>query len=323
MKKIKVFTVIAATFLLAVFIFTSCGTYNYGTAANQTYYENPQWAPDYYQGTRYYYFPDIECYYDIADHDFIFLNNGQWIYVQSISPFYPSFDLYDSYIVVININVYQPWMHHQYYNSHYPKYYYRDYYDHSNIPYVRGFNENQKSAIYWTEKNYNKARNWDDQNIREKRNFSYTEADRRVQEETTRTINQQRRSTVNASTNRTNTNSCARTQNAARQTSNENINSSLPTRTNTNVRTDNNSAVETRSNTTEVQRKSDTNYYGKPIGRPVKVEPQMRNSTRTEVISPRNSSTPTRTESTPTRSNSRNTENTNNTDTNSSRSGRR
>ena len=61
MKKLSAFLALTVTVLVAVSLFSGCSTYNYGTTNEQTYYENPEWAPEYYPGTRYYYFPDIEC----------------------------------------------------------------------------------------------------------------------------------------------------------------------------------------------------------------------------------------------------------------------
>ncbi len=149
MKKLLLKSAVAAMVVFSAFFFSGCGTY-YGApqSSNVTVYDyaynNPIWAPTYYSGARYYYFPDIECYYDLATRDFVVLNMGQWIFVPSIAPFYSTYDLFNSYIIVVNTRVYQPWMHHHYYVRSYPRYYYIDYYDYSNIPYVRGFNENQK-----------------------------------------------------------------------------------------------------------------------------------------------------------------------------------
>ncbi|VBB44836.1 conserved exported hypothetical protein [uncultured Paludibacter sp.] len=296
MKKLAQTLTVAGVILFSATLFSGCGSSYYSTS--EPYYSysynNPAWAPDYYRGVRYYYFPDIECYYDLSSRYFVFLNNGQWIFVETISPFYPAFNLSDSYIVLVNVNVYQPWMHHQYYNSHYPRYYYRDYYDYSNIPYVRGFNENVNSAIYWSESQRDRARNWDDRNLRQNRKFTYSESDRRVQEETTRRVNQER-GTVTGSRNNTTTPTRTQTTTTTERTTREtNVNSSLPTRTTTTTRSESNTSTSRESNS-NVERRSNTNYYGKPIGRPVKVEPQMRSTTTTNTSRTTNTSTSGRT----------------------------
>ncbi len=302
MKKYLLKSVVAVAALLSAVLFTGCGTGYYSSANDNQYYDysynNPAWAPVYYPGVRYYYFPDIESYYDLSTREFIVLNMGQWMFVPSIVPFYSAYDLYNSYIVVVNTRVYQPWMHHQYYNSHYPRYYYIDYYDYSNIPYVRGFNENQKGAIYWDQNERHKARPWDDRNIRSNRNFTYTTADRRVQQETTRRVNQERTGVTTDRTRTTTTRSTG--TNVGRQTTTTpDVNRTSTTTTRTTTRTNTESSTPTNRTQTQTTRRSDTNYYGNPIGNPVRVEPQMRRSEPTTTT--RSSSTTTRSTSTGTR----------------------
>ncbi|MFV0392752.1 MAG: hypothetical protein ACK5KP_12890 [Paludibacteraceae bacterium] len=291
MKKLLVKSAFAVAILLSAISFTGCGSTYYGTSSGgDNYYDyvnnNPNWAPSYYTGSRYYYFPDIETYYDLATRDFIVLNRGQWLFAPSIVAFYPTYDLFNSYIIILNRSVYQPWMHHQYYVRHYPRYYYIDYYDYSNIPYVRGFNENKKGAIYYGNDEHYKARPWDDRNIRSNRSFNYSGEDRRVQQETTRRVNQERASTAN----RTKTTSTAST--ATRKTDNTVTDSRSIDTNNTNrvertqpttssTRSSRQSSTPTNQSQTEQQttttrRTTDTNYYGSPIGNPVRVESQMR-----------------------------------------------
>lgn len=327
MKKELSFAFFAAAIFLSLSLLSGCTTYNYGTTNEQTYYENPQWAPDYYTGTRYYYFPDIECYYDLATRDFIFLNRGQWYFTPRLTDFYSDFDLFNSYIVIVNVNVYQPWMHHQYYVSHYPRYYYRDYYDYSNIPYVRGFNENVKSAVYWPEQQRYRAREWNDNNLRNNRRFKYSDADRQMQVNTTNRINNQRSEDVNSSrntgtggrrsnekytqphiTNTQNTrpaNTTTRPANTTNTTRTTKPNTNTERTTNQAVDTNSRTTTTTRSNTSDSntpvrqsgtvtrssERTANTNYYGKPIGQPVKVERRMRSTTTESKIEEKQDST--------------------------------
>jgi hypothetical protein len=262
MKSLKA-SALAAVMLLCVSLFTGCKVYNYGPSEPQTVYENPQWAPPYYQGARYYYLPDIETYYDLYSREFIFLNNAQWIYSPYISPYYSAFDLNNCFVIIVNTNIYQPWMHHQYYVSHFPRYYYHDYYDHSNIPYVRGFNENSKSAIYWAENERDRARSWDDDNLRNNRQFKYSEPDRQHQ---------------------INTNNQAGNRQSRENTGNDRTPQTIPdNRRNTSGNTGDKTVTPQPTTTPrETKRTDNTNYYGKPIGQPVKVERQMRNPTETK-----------------------------------------
>ena len=113
-------------------------------------YSNPDWAPMYYPGVRYYYLPDIETYYDLSNQDFVYLDNGQWLFSNTLPSMYSSYDLYDGYEIALNIDVYQPWMHHQFYVSNYPRYYYRNMYNNSSTKIVRGFNENVRKPFFAT-----------------------------------------------------------------------------------------------------------------------------------------------------------------------------
>ncbi|NLO70716.1 MAG: hypothetical protein GX102_07230 [Porphyromonadaceae bacterium] len=301
MKKLLFKSALAVVVSLTALLFAGCGTY-YASSGSTTYYDygynNPTWAPAYYSGVRYYYFPDIETYFDLATREFIVLNMGQWLFAPSIIAFYPSYDLFNSYVVVLNTRVYQPWMHHQYYVRHYPRYYYINYYDYSNIPYVRGFNENKKSAIFYSESERYRARPWDDSNIRSNRKFNYSSADRRVQQETTRRVNEDRRANLErtrTATTRTQTatpsrqtTTDTRTSTPTRQTTTPRTTTTTPTRSTTTTTAPTRSTntqsstpttrTQTQQQTTTTRRSTETNYYGRPIGNPVRVEPQMRQS---------------------------------------------
>ena len=253
MKKNKG-TAVIAVILLTASLFTGCSMYTYRTAGIQTSYSNPQWAPPFYAGARYYYLPDLETYYDLSENEFIFLDHGRWVYSKNIPSMYVDYDLNDCFTVVLNVNIYRPWMHHQYYVSHYPRYYYRDYYDHSNIPYVRGFNENRRSAIYWGENERHRARSWDNQNLKNERNFKYQKEDRQYQKDYNKQ-NEDRSSLEKGKTQRRPVNTDA----------------TRSPRTNRSNKED--AGASTRS--TESTRVQSTNYYGRTIGNPVKVEKQM------------------------------------------------
>jgi len=333
----------AIAILLSVFIFNGCNLYSYVPSGVQTSYENPQWAPPYYEGARYYYLPDIESYYDLSMNEFITLNNGRWYYSSSIPSMYSGYDLNDCFLVVLNNNVYEPWMHHQYYVSHYPRYYYRDYYDRSNYPYVRGFNENLRSAFYWGENESGRARSWDDSNLRDNRQFKYTNEDRQTQREiynqvdrrpepnnsnydrntqtqrvddrATRTNNTENRSTdANRSTRTDNTENRSTDANRSTRTNNTETRTTVDDRATRSNNTETRTTVDTRatrSNNTETRtpvndnatrqqatrtseagRTQNTNYYGRTIGNPVKVEKQMQEKSAEKPVA----RTPTKTE---------------------------
>lgn len=307
----------AAAVLLCASMLSGCALYTPVASTVQTsrqevviVRENPRWAPPAYQGARYYYLPDIECYYDLSSDEFIYLYDGSWRYSRSVPSYYSNFDLDNSFTVVLNVNVYRPWLHHQYYVSHYPRYYYRDYYDHSNIPYVRGFNENRKSAIYWSEQDRHRARTWDDRNLKYDRRFKYQKEDRQKQKETNNwskksnedgdhSRNDDKRPGYSNEKNRATDNDRKRDANgqvndATRDTGRGNTRDAFDEKKNdqkgvnttkTDSRTDRSAdpGKSTRQATstteTETDKTQNTNYYGRTIGRPVKVEKQMQQKT--------------------------------------------
>jgi hypothetical protein len=111
---------------------------------------NPAWAPAFYPGVRYYYFPDIETYYDLENQDFIYLDDGQWFFSYQLPPIFSGFDLYNAFIIALDIDVFQPWMHHHFYVSNYPRFYYRSLYRGDEFADIRGFNENEHKPFFAT-----------------------------------------------------------------------------------------------------------------------------------------------------------------------------
>jgi hypothetical protein len=145
MKLFKKGCTVFSLALLIVF-FAGCGSSFPATGAPQ--YTNPAWAPAYTAGVRYYYMPDIETYYDLSNNDFAYMDNGQWLFSATLPPMYANYNLYNGFTVSLNYNVYQPWVHHQYYVSHYPRYYYRQKYQGPQHAGIRGFNENARQPFY-------------------------------------------------------------------------------------------------------------------------------------------------------------------------------
>jgi hypothetical protein len=120
-------------------------------------YSSPPWAPAYYPGVRYYYIPDIETYYDLSNQDFVYLDNGQWLFSYELPSIYSGFDLYNAYMIALDQDVFQPWMHHQFYVSNYPRFYYRSVYKDAAYANIRGFNENEQKPFYSTQEDRNRT----------------------------------------------------------------------------------------------------------------------------------------------------------------------
>ncbi len=89
----------------------------------------PNWGPYGYDNVNYYYMPDIETYYYVPKHQFIYLNGGVWVFSSSLPERYRSYDLYRGYKVVINDP--RPYQHHENYRARYA--HYRAYYDHQPV----------------------------------------------------------------------------------------------------------------------------------------------------------------------------------------------
>ena len=62
----------------------------------------PSWGPAGYEQASYYYLPDIETYYYVPKKQFIYLNNGKWMFTNSLPSRYASYNLYNGYKVVLN-----------------------------------------------------------------------------------------------------------------------------------------------------------------------------------------------------------------------------
>jgi hypothetical protein len=62
----------------------------------------PAWGPTGYDHVDYYYFPDIDAYYNVPKKQYVYLNNNHWVFANSLPYKYSGFDPYRRYKVVIN-----------------------------------------------------------------------------------------------------------------------------------------------------------------------------------------------------------------------------
>ena len=81
--------------------------------------KQPVWGPTGYDHVEYYYLPDIECYYNVVRHRFIYFDNGQWRFASQLPDRYGNYDLDHSYKVVVND--YKPYLNHAYYRDKYAR----------------------------------------------------------------------------------------------------------------------------------------------------------------------------------------------------------
>ncbi|MCK7557303.1 hypothetical protein MKQ70_20765 [Chitinophaga sedimenti] len=80
----------------------------------------PLWGPAGYDYAGYYYFPDIEAYYDVPARQYIYRDGRNWVRKNSLPGRYANFDLYKHYKVVINDR--NPRMRHDAYRNKYISY---------------------------------------------------------------------------------------------------------------------------------------------------------------------------------------------------------
>jgi len=111
----------------------------------------PDWAPPYTFDPmiQYYYLPDIEVYYDVWHHEFVYMENGSWLFSPVLPAIYAGYDLFHGHTVILDRQVHRPWIHHELYAAHYPRYYHHVVYparEGYSRPY--GFDENARKPIY-------------------------------------------------------------------------------------------------------------------------------------------------------------------------------
>jgi len=80
----------------------------------------PEWGPVGYDRVAYYYMPDIDGYYDVNAHEYIYLDGGVWVHRTYLPYRYRNYDLYHGYKVVINDR--DPWRRNDVYRARYASY---------------------------------------------------------------------------------------------------------------------------------------------------------------------------------------------------------
>jgi hypothetical protein len=80
----------------------------------------PDWGPVGYDHADYYYMPDINSYYDVNAHQYVYFNNNSWIHSNALPPRYSNYDVYNGYKVVVNER--NPWVNNGVYKRKYASY---------------------------------------------------------------------------------------------------------------------------------------------------------------------------------------------------------
>lgn len=109
----------------------------------------PIWGPVGYDHVDYYYLPEIEAYYYVPRHKYVYMENGNWISRSNLPPRYRNYDLYNSRKVVINEP--KPYLRHQDYRAKYERSN-----EHSNQQSIRDSRESR----YFENKNHPEHSKW-------------------------------------------------------------------------------------------------------------------------------------------------------------------
>lgn len=107
----------------------------------------PCWGPTGYDHVEYYYLPDIECYYNVPRHRFVYMDDGRWIFSASLPPMYRSYDLNRGYKVVINEP--QPYLHFDQDRDRYSRY--RNYQERQPVIHE---SDDDRYRKHWDDKRY-------------------------------------------------------------------------------------------------------------------------------------------------------------------------
>jgi hypothetical protein len=80
----------------------------------------PEWGPVGYDHADYYYMPDIDVYYSVPTHQYIYYQSNSWTRTTVLPARYGNYDLYHGYKVVINER--NPWLRNDVYRTRYAAY---------------------------------------------------------------------------------------------------------------------------------------------------------------------------------------------------------
>lgn len=111
--------------------------------------KQPAWGPTGYDYVEYYYMPDIETYYNVPQQRYYYYESGRWIYSSNLPSRFKSYNIYNSYKVVVNKP--KPWQNHKVYREQYVIY--KDRHDQHPIL-------DSRDSKYFVNKNHPEHSNW-------------------------------------------------------------------------------------------------------------------------------------------------------------------
>jgi hypothetical protein len=81
----------------------------------------PLWGPVGYDQANYYYLPDIDTYYSVPARQYVYLQNGGWVFTTALPSRYRGYNLYNGYKVVLN-NTERPYLYNRTHKIKYAKF---------------------------------------------------------------------------------------------------------------------------------------------------------------------------------------------------------
>jgi hypothetical protein len=109
--------------IITAAIFLSCIAYKSANAQislSINIGSQPEWGPVGYDHADYYYMPDIDTYYDVPAHQYVYLENNSWVRRASLPARYSNYNVYNGYKVVVNER--NPWTRNDVYRAKYANY---------------------------------------------------------------------------------------------------------------------------------------------------------------------------------------------------------
>lgn len=158
-------------FILIIGILFSLGSYSNLDAqvvnVNINLGRQPAWGPVGYDYAGYYYFPDMDVYYDVNAGSFIYLDAGRWVSAYYLPYAYRRYNLYNMYKVVLNDR--RPWFYNYNHRTHYARYR-----GHYNQPMIRDsrdvrYNDSRRNTRGW----YNESNGRNNNSFRSNSHNSY------------------------------------------------------------------------------------------------------------------------------------------------------
>jgi len=148
--------------LIALSIILSIGLLNNTANAQVSISVNvnsqPAWGPTGYDYAGFYYFPDLNIYFDINNSLFYYRSGSNWISNRYLPDKYSKYDFYNMYKIVMNDNN-QPWL-----NNNMHKKEYSNYKNNKTQVAIRNSNDNKYSqsknnTTVWVNNNNNQSKN--------------------------------------------------------------------------------------------------------------------------------------------------------------------